>query len=299
MGPRPLTARQELVRLGDVAGAETFRAYLEELRARRNARSSGSATPGSAYDAPGLAKRATLCPECQFPVAEGRHGWLKTGRRAYDGARGMEVDELVPCPSCMGAYGRRADFERFRSLMAEARLPRQSEGWTFGTFPAAGKEEALRDTAMYARGEQRGTFTNLYLFGPYGSGKTGLAVCVLRARLERREAALFWTMPDLFMRIKATYDPAREESENDLIERLGGVPLLVLDDIGTEKPSEWQREKLYQILNRRMNEDLATVFTSNMTPFQLEAHVGERIVERIEFRCLPVEVGGENLRRRA
>lgn len=292
--------RAGLTKLGDLAELQAFKEHLEELRNRRKERSeqsSGSGTPESSYDAPWLPKRPDLCPECRFPVVEGQHGWLKTGRRVYEEERGMTVDELIPCPSCMGAYARRADFQRFRSLMAEARLPRASEGWTFETFPMAGKEEALRDAAMFARRENRSTFTNLYLFGPYGCGKTGLAICVLRARLEGLEAALFWTMPDLFMRIKATYEASREESENDLIERLSSVPLLVLDDIGTEKPSEWQREKLYQILNRRMNEDLETVFTSNMTPYELEAHVGERIVERIEFRCLPVIVAGVNLRR--
>jgi DNA replication protein DnaC len=292
--------RADLTKIGDLAELQTFKAELEELRQRRKERSNGSEAPEqkwTSYDAPWLPKRTEICPECQYPVEEGRSGKIKTGRRVYLEDLGMMGDEEMPCPSCSGAVARRERFERYRSLMAEARLPRYSEQWTFETFPMHGKESALHDVTTFARGKVRSTFTNLYISGPFGVGKTGLAVCVARARLEQEQPVLFWTLPDLLTRIKATYDASRAESEDELIERLGSVDLLVLDDVGTEKPSEWQREKLYQILNRRMNDDLETVFTSNMTPFQLEAHVGERIVERIEFHCLPVELAGVNLRR--
>jgi len=300
MPTQPNRHRAELTRLGDLAEMQTFRTYLEELRTRRRERNSGS-DPAERNSMPSwLPKAPELCPECQFPVNETQHGWLGSDHRIYDSEIGMTTNELIPCPSCSGAVGRRAAFERYRRLMEDARLPRASEHWTFETFPLlAGKGEAVRDVAMYARGENRSTFTNLYISGPFGTGKTGLAVCVLRARLQQGMPALFWTLPDLLTRIKATYDAKREESENALIDQLGSVNLLVLDDLGTEKPSDWQREKLYQIVNRRMNDDRETVFTSNMTPFELEAHVGPRIVERIEYRCLPVELGGVNLRRRA
>jgi len=298
MAKRTPTHRHDLTKLGDLAELQTFKVYLEELRNRRKAQQSGSDPSERNFQPSWMPARAALCPECQFAVSETHHGWLKTDRRMYDDELGMMVDELQPCPSCSGAVARRARFEQYRTLMQQARLPRASETWTFETFPMlAGKAEAVKETAMYARGAARATFTNLYLFGAFGGGKTGLAVCVARARLEQAQPVLFWTLPDLLTRIKATYDPKREESENELIEQLGTVDMLILDDLGTEKPSEWQREKLYQIINRRMNDDRETVFTSNVTPYDLEAHVGTRIVDRILYHCLPVELAGVNLRR--
>lgn len=237
------------------------------------------------------------CPECGWPIKPGEHGWLRTGEWEHDDKAG-NVYGIRPCPSCSGAVVRRRQFERFRALMAESRIPRIAEQWTFESFPQfPGKREPLRDATMFARGEMRAAFTSLYLYGPYGGGKTGLALCILRARLEDTQPGLFWTLPDLLSRIKATYDPKAEDSENELIRRLVDVDFLVLDDLGAEKASEWQREKLYQIVNGRMLEGRETVYTSNYSPVDIAQHVGQRVADRIEYRCFPVEVGGANLRK--
>ena len=273
--------------------------YVAELQARFKDRlppTNGANGPGGDC---GNSKPSgpPRCPECNWEIKPGVHGWLATGEWTHDDKYG-NVYGIRPCPSCAGAVARRRQFERFRALMAESRLPKIAEQWTFDSFPQhPGKREALKDAAAFARGDMRQAFTSLYLYGSYGGGKTGLALCILRARLEQTQPGLFWAMPDLLSRIKQTYDARNEDTENALIRQLVDVDFLVLDDLGAEKASEWQREKLYQIVNGRMLEGRETVYTSNFSPVDIAQHVGQRVADRIEYRCLPSEVGGANLRR--
>ena len=203
----------------------------------------------------------------------------------------------MPCPSCSGDVRQRRHYERFERLLEESQLPKGWRDWTFETFPQdADKREAVSDAASFARGQYRPHFVNCLISGPFGTGKTGLAVCILRAFLAKLRPALLWTAPDLLTRIKATY---REDGEGEeaLLRRLVEVDLLVLDDLGAERASDWQREKLYQVLNGRMASERETVFTSNGDADALRSVLGERILERIEFRCMPIDLTGRNLRR--
>lgn len=101
------------------------------------------------------------------------------------------------------------------------------------------------------------------LTGVTGAGKTHLAAAIARRLIERRCSVMWVNTAALFMRIRSTYGHDSEESEEDLIDELVAPDLLVLDDLGVERPTAWVLERLYVILNRRHEECKVIMFTSN------------------------------------
>lgn len=142
----------------------------------------------------------------------------------------------------------------------------------------------------------------LYLYGDFGRGKTGIAVGILKEMAGRGKTVLFQTVPELLERIKSTYsqtgDLREGVSERDVMESLKAVDVLVLDDLGTERMSDWVAEKLFIIINHRYSNNLRTVITSNISIDELARRVGERIVWRIVERSKVYELRGPNLRER-
>ena len=148
-----------------------------------------------------------------------------------------------------------------------------------------------------------------YLHGGFGTGKTGLAVAYLyRSAVEGNKSLLFRRVPDILTELRATYNQRRsrdeseeQETEADLLDKYSTVGLLVLDDLGAEQltGSGWVEDKLYQIIGARHDEELPTVFTSNLNLEAIAKRVGERITWRIAEMCGPghiLEVTGRNLR---
>lgn len=127
----------------------------------------------------------------------------------------------------------------------------------------------------------------LLFTGGVGSGKTHLACCIANALLDRGWPVLFVVVPDLLDRIKATYDPGRQGgySEQEVIDAAREVPLLLLDDLGAHNYTDWTRNKLYSIINYRLNYCLPTVITTNISLEDLEEFLGERTTSRIFQMC--------------
>jgi DNA replication protein DnaC len=104
----------------------------------------------------------------------------------------------------------------------------------------------------------------LALVGPFGCGKTHLAVAIAKVRLAAGASVLVQTVPDLLDNLRTTFDPRAEVlSFNDLFDHMKTADLLVLDDYGAENTTPWAVEKLFQILNYRYNMALPTVITTN------------------------------------
>lgn len=142
-----------------------------------------------------------------------------------------------------------------------------------------------------------------YFWGPYGVGKTGLAVGYAWEWMQHERRPLrFVTAPALLADIRATYD-ADDATEAQVVGYYSTVPLLVLDDLGSERGTAWALEKLGYILGYRHAHGLTTVCTSNFSLSQLAERLGEqgeRIAWRIRERCgkgsRVIHVEGANLR---
>lgn len=173
-----------------------------------------------------------------------------------------------------------------------ARLFRQSipphfASVTFESYPVTAATAPLLQTVRdWVRMPVRGS---LLLAGRYGVGKTGLAICALRERVADTHCdALFLTTPALLDRIRETYNRERGEKgerESDVMDAAKSVSLLVLDDLGAERVTDWVAEKLFTLVNHRHDYQLATIFTSNLASGELAGHLGERTAQRIGEMC--------------
>lgn len=136
----------------------------------------------------------------------------------------------------------------------------------------------------------------LVLYGLVGRGKTGLAAALARELVERGAGLLFRTVPDLLDRLKATYSGDGKESE--LLSALYAVDVLVLDDVGVDRSTDWTIERLFRILNHRYDERRRTILTTNLGPNELSQFLGSRNFDRLREMTSFVRVGGPNLRER-
>lgn len=115
--------------------------------------------------------------------------------------------------------------------------------------------------------------------GPVGSGKTFLAAAIANTLIESKFQVLFLIVPDLLDELRATYKS--EINELDLLDTARTIPILILDDLGAHNYTDWTRNRLYSIINYRMNEQLPTVITSNLSLDEMEEYLGVRTTSRI------------------
>lgn len=135
-----------------------------------------------------------------------------------------------------------------------------------------------------------------YLQGPIGSGKTYAAIAKFKDDLSHNRHAMFVSMNDLLTRIKASFKPKPTEYESDLIELFGSVPHLYLDDLGSDKITDFVASTMYAIIDKRYRNDLRTVITSNLSVQELESYIGDRITSRIVSLCQIVKMNGKDKR---
>lgn len=182
---------------------------------------------------------------------------------------------------------------KLRNAFQDAQLPLEFQHCSFESYPVS-PSTAPAVTQIRAWAEDAASERWLLLHGPFGTGKTGLAASAFRVRLLLVPGGLFITTPDLLAKIRATYKDGGDEDA--LIKRVKEVPLLVLDDIGAEKITDWVLETFFRIINTRHNERRATILTSNLTPKQLDQHLGDRLMWRIVQRADVIAIKGPNLR---
>lgn len=154
----------------------------------------------------------------------------------------------------------------------------------------------------------------LLFVGTVGTGKTHLAVGVLR-RLVREKGVrgLFCDYRELLKSIQNSYNPQVATTELELLKPVFAAEVLVLDDLGAQKPNEWVWDTVALILNARYNEKQSTLITTNYPDLPAgsgnlsdaeragrEPTLGDRIGDRMRSRlaemCMPVEMKGKDFR---
>jgi len=191
-----------------------------------------------------------------------------------------DFGKLLPC-TCRLAEMAQQRVERLRALGNLDALAHM----TFDTFVPEGhglppqKQENLRHAYETARAFAENPSGWLLIKGGYGCGKTHLAAAIANRCVERGQPVLFVTVPDLLDHLRATYGPASTVTYDERFEQVRTAPVLILDDLGTEAPTSWAQEKLFQILNYRYNARLPTVITTNHELEEIPLRIRSRLVD--------------------
>lgn len=246
-------------------------------------------------------------------------GWKLVPRG--DGSRGSVA---VACDCGME--------QRAGRVMERARIPKRYEHCDFESFVtdlADGKtwtdlhtsslKLAKLWTEMFVTGYPGTSEKGLLLIGPAGVGKTHLAVAALKEMVKRGHGGFFCDYRELLKEIQASYNQISESTEMKILEPVRTVEILVLDDLGASKPSDWVRDIVGIVLNARYNESRTTIITTNyldspssqgevarlpngklIQPTRedsLEQRIGSRMRSRLYEMCRTVEISAPDFRR--
>lgn len=259
---------------------------------------------------------------------------MRLGESSWDTTSHRKTKET--CPTCLGIGLVRVksdaglwvsrpcecqESERERSRLISARIPKGYWDCTLDAYETqfSGADPSQVRALKIARTfvEKYPVDTNgkgLLFIGSLGTGKTHLAVGVLRRLIQERGAkGIFCDYGALIKDVQLTFDPRSGMSESNVLEPILKTEILVLDDLGAQKPSDWIWDNIALILNTRYNNQLTTIITTNYPDLPPAAgaltdpekaareltlgdRIGERMRSRLAEMCVPVKMNGQDFR---
>jgi DNA replication protein DnaC len=221
------------------------------------------------------------CPYCQgsgWKVVERTEKGaqpLATGRPGASSQGEPKMVWAVPCDCTTG--------DRTERALQRARVPERYRHCDFENYETDNEIENVtrEQLAAYNRSlNQAKMFVQRFaqeyspvpgmqsehgilLMGPCGVGKTHLAVSALKTIVLRGHTGLFYDYRELLKAIQDSYNPENQATEMSVLEPVLKTEILVLDDVGSSKPSPWALETVGHVLNTRYNEKRVTLLTTN------------------------------------
>ena len=183
---------------------------------------------------------------------------------------------------------------RSLSSLVDQELPKRYRGKTCANL--VGQDEAVESALKVVS-----TGRSVFITGEQGRGKTHLGVGLARALIESGRVPLsdfkFLPSVEFFLELKEAMDS--KIPERDIIAKYAYVTLLVFDDIGAEKISDWSRQVFYTLIDRRYRSMLQTIITSNKSLGQIAELIDDRISSRIVEMGAVIQMEGEDWRLKA
>jgi DNA replication protein DnaC len=197
--------------------------------------------------------------------------------------------------------------ERRARLLTDAHIPKLYNESSLQTYqPSKGNLSQLR-AFNYAHILVRDypiVDSGILFMGAVGVGKTHLSVGILRALIEKGISCRFYEYRSLLKEIQSSYNPNTNTTEMGILESLFEYDVIVLDELGAAKPTEWVQDTIGLIINARYNEKKITILTTNyldqrQTPLDetLKDRIGARLRSRLYQMCKTVVLDGEDYRK--
>src|SRR5882672_1593754 len=215
---------------------------------------------------------------------------------------------------------------RTQTLLAAARIPKRYEHCELSNFEFDGPRQQLFPARMAAckfAEEYPMEGTGLLLVGNIGVGKTHLAVGIIKELvLSKGIACLFYDYRELLKQIQNSYNDSVKATELDVLRPVFETEVLVLDELGAVKPTEWVWDTVSLILNTRYNDNRTTIITTNFPNLPaakfknnlgsrhreaadyataeetLGQRIGDRMRSRLQEMCRIIEMDGEDFRQK-
>jgi DNA replication protein DnaC len=180
----------------------------------------------------------------------------------------------------------RAERERIQKKLGAALIPHRFVSKTFADYRAdsEGQKKALTVCQDYAHNfrEHFDAGRCLLLLGKPGTGKTHLAAAIANHVVTTTKAtAIYRTVGGILQHIKGSYDRESGYSEREAFDSYAKTNLLIIDDVGATKPTDFELATLFTIINSRYEQMMPTVIISNLPPKALPEALGERCVDRL------------------
>jgi DNA replication protein DnaC len=190
---------------------------------------------------------------------------------------------------------------RLRELLRLSMIPARWETRTFEHYQVNDKNRVAFEKAKeYAETFNPKEGKGLLLTGTVGTGKTHLSAAIAMYLLQRLHSVVFGTVATLLAQLRGSFN-SEKVTEWDILQRLMKCDLLIIDDLGKEKVTDWVEQTVYEIINARYENNRSLIITTNLSLTEIRAKYqnnGEAMVSRILEMCQGVKMDGTDYRKR-
>lgn len=233
--------------------------------------------------------KACSCPEAEKALAETQKAYREQEESAKRAEHAAKVIEL----------------------QKHAGLAPREIARTFSSYiETAENKKAFETAKRYAERVIDGTISkleknSLYIFGSYGTGKTYLAAAIANDAIDGEKRVVYTRFGELCRDVRRAYDIGSKENDGNILKKYKSCRLLILDDLGKEKFSDWSISLLFELIDSRYRDLLPTVITANysveetvkkMTAHGADEAAAEAIADRIREAYFRVQISGKSWR---